>query len=145
MTNPFSAAEQQRIVDAIRRAETATSGEIRVHIEPKCAHPDPVQRATEVFAQLGMHQTKQRNGVLFYLAHTDRQFAVVGDEGIDAKVPADFWESTKNLLREHFAAGNYAEGLCRGIGRAGQQLKQFFPYDRATDTNELPDDISFDS
>ena len=144
MTNPFSDAEQQRILAAIRQAETATSGEIRVHVEPHCAHPDPVQRAIEVFDQLGMHQTKQRNGVLFYLAHTDRRFAVVGDEGIDAKVPDDFWETTKDLLREHFAVGNYAEGLSRGIERAGQQLKHYFPYDRATDTNELPDDISFD-
>jgi uncharacterized membrane protein len=31
-----------------------------------------------------------------------------------------------------------------GIERAGQQLRQYFPYDGVTDTNELADDISFD-
>ncbi|MFD2571456.1 TPM domain-containing protein [Spirosoma soli] len=143
MTNPFTSDEQQRIVNAIRQAEKATSGEIRVHVEPHCANNDPVQRAIEVFARLGMHQTKDQNGVLFYLAHVDRKFAVVGDKGIDAKVPADFWESTKELLRTHFAAGNYVEGLSQGIERAGQQLKHYFPYAK-DDTNELADDISFD-
>ena len=144
MTNPFTPNDQQRIVDAIRQAETATSGEIRVHVEPNCPTADPVQRAIEVFARLGMHQTKAQNGVLFYVAHADRKFAVLGDKGIDAKVPTGFWESTKDLLRSHFANGEYVEGLSRGIERAGQQLQQYFPYDGATDTNELPDDISID-
>lgn len=143
MTNPFTPDEQQRIVEAIRQAEKATSGEIRVHVESNCANPDPVQRAIEVFAQLGMHQTKDQNGVLFYLAHVDRKFAIVGDKGIDARVPANFWESTKELLRSHFASGNYVDGLRRGIELAGQQLKQYFPY-ASDDTNELTDDISFD-
>lgn len=142
-TNPFTPEEQQRIVNSIRKAEKATSGEIRVHVEPHCPAPDPVQRAIEVFAQLGMDQTKQQNGVLFYLAHADRKFAIIGDKGINTKVAPNFWESTKTLLRSYFSAGHYAEGLVQGILQAGQQLQQYFPYDGATDTNELPDDISF--
>lgn len=145
MNKPFSPAEQQRIVDAIQEAEKATSGEIRVHVEPHCAGADPVARAVEVFATLGMHQTKLQNGVLFYLAFTDRKFAVVGDKGIDAAVPKGFWEETKEVMRAQFAIGDYVSGLRQGITQAGQQLKQYFPYDGATDTNELPDDISFDS
>lgn len=142
-TNIFTPDEQQRIIEAIRQAEKATSGEIRVHVEPQCSTGDPVERAIEVFARLGMHQTKQQNGVLFYLAHADRKFAVVGDKGINARVPADFWETTKDLLRHHFAAGEYAKGLSQGIERAGEQLKHYFPYAK-DDTNELADDISFD-
>lgn len=142
--SPFTPDEQQRIVDAIRQAEKATSGEIRVHVEANCPVADPLQRAIEVFAQLGMHQTKAQNGVLFYLAQVDRKFAVLGDKGIDANVPTDFWESTKDLLRGYFAKGEYVEGLSLGIERAGQQLQQYFPYDRATDANELADDISTD-
>ncbi|WP_020597578.1 TPM domain-containing protein [Spirosoma panaciterrae] len=141
--NPFSPDEQQRIVEAIRQAEKATSGEIRVHVEAHCSKADPVQRAIDVFAQLGMHETKDQNGVLFYLAHADRKFAIIGDKGIDAKVPVDFWESTKDLLRSHFKQGAYAKGLSLGIERAGQQLKHYFPY-TSDDINELSDDISFD-
>ncbi|UHG91733.1 TPM domain-containing protein [Spirosoma oryzicola] len=144
MNNPFTPEDQQRIVDAIRQAEKATSGEIRVHVEQHCPTSDPVQRAIAVFDQLGMRQTKAQNGVLFYLAHVDRKFALVGDKGINSKVPADFWASTKELMRSHFAAGQYTEGLSRGIEKAGQQLRHYFPYDGETDTNELADEISFD-
>ncbi len=141
--NIFSSDEEQHVIEAIRQAEKATSGEIRVHIEAHCASADPVARAIDVFARLGMHQTKEQNGVLFYLAHADRKFAVVGDKGIDAKVPADFWDTIKVLLRSHFSRGEYATGLSQGIQRAGQQLKQYFPH-ASDDTNELADDISFD-
>jgi len=143
--SPFTPAEQQRIVEAIQEAEKATSGEIRVHVEPTCDGADPVARAVAVFANLGMHQTKLQNGVLFYLAHVDRKFAVVGDKGIDAVVPNGFWEETKDVLRNHFAVGDYVGGLRQGIAQAGRQLTRYFPYDGASDTNELPDDISFDS
>ncbi|MEZ0539402.1 TPM domain-containing protein [Fibrella arboris] len=134
--------QQQQIIAAIRQAERETSGEIRVHIEANCPDGDPVKRAIDVFRHLGMHQTKEQNGVLFYLAHDDRKFAVLGDKGIDANVPADFWESTKALMRQHFAVNEYAAGLSQGIERAGQHLKTFFPC-APDDTNELPDDISF--
>jgi uncharacterized membrane protein len=91
---------------------------------------------------LNLHQTAERNGVLFYLAYEDRKFAVLGDQGIDEKVPADFWNSTKDLLRTHFANAQYIEGLREGIEEAGLQLKKHFPY-QSGDINELPDDISF--
>jgi uncharacterized membrane protein len=134
--------QQAQLMAAIRQAELETSGEIRVHLEEQCPGADPVARAVAVFRHLGMHQTKERNGVLFYVAYGDRKFAVVGDAGIDAKVPTGFWDSTKDLMRQHFAANDLVLGLSEGIERAGQQLKQYFP--RATDdVNELPDDISF--
>lgn len=140
---PFPEKDQQRIIAAIGQAELATSGEIRVHIEANCPDADPVARAFVVFEKLGMRQTADHNGVLFYVATADRKFAIVGDGGIDAKVPGDFWESTKDLLRQHFSAGDMVEGLCQGIERAGEQLKQYFP--RATDDkNELSDTISFE-
>jgi uncharacterized membrane protein len=138
----FTDAEQQQIIDAIRRAELATSGEIRVHVEPTCPVTDPVERAVAVFRNLGMEQTREQNGVLFYLAAQDRKFAVIGDRGIDARVPAGFWNETKDRLRAQFAAGQFVAGLCEGIDLAGQHLKQFFPHTDA-DINELPDDISF--
>jgi uncharacterized membrane protein len=91
---------------------------------------------------LALHKTAQRNGVLFYLAHEDRKFAVIGDKGIDKAVTILFWESTKEILRNHFAQQQYTEGLCAGINEAGKQLKKYFPY-QSDDKNELSDDISF--
>lgn len=139
--NLFTAEQQQQIIQAIRSAELETSGEIRVHIELLCPEPDVIDRAVQVFRQLGMEQTAQRNGVLFYLATDDRKFAVLGDEGIDKVVPKDFWETTKNIMRDNFRQGRFTDGFCLGIERAGQQLQQYFPR-LENDSNELSDEIS---
>jgi uncharacterized membrane protein len=90
-----------------------------------------------------MHKTAERNGVLFYLAVNDRKFAVLGDSGINAKVPEDFWDQVKELLQKNFREGKFTEGLAEGIMQAGEHLKVHFPH-RKDDVNELPDDISFD-
>ena len=138
----FGEEEQKQIIAAIQEAEKLTSGEIKVHIEKKCASGDALERAKEVFGLLKMYVTQEQNGVLFYLAYVDRKFAVIGDKGINEKVPADFWNSTKDLMRTYFSQSKYAEGLCAGIEEAGIQLKTHFPY-RSDDVNELPDNISF--
>lgn len=134
--------DEKLILAAIREAETSTSGEIRVHIENHC-EGDVLDRATEVFAQLHMHQTKLRNGVLFYVALKDHQFAVLGDAGINAIVPEHYWEDVTAEVIRSFKAKQYAEGLSKGIRMAGEQLKAHFPYNATGDTNELSDDISF--
>lgn len=135
-------ADEQHIIAAIKDAEQKTSGEIRVHIESNC-EVDVLDRATEVFAELHMHQTELRNGVLFYVALEDHQFAVLGDAGINAIVPDHFWEDITAEVIKHFKQKKYADGLARGIRMAGEQLQAHFPYDRHGDTNELSDDISF--
>ena len=90
-----------------------------------------------------MHHTKLRNGVLFYLAWQSRQFAVVGDAGINSAVPDEFWEAVKETVLGEFRQEQYVSGLERGIRLVGEQLRQLFPYNAATDVNELPDDISY--
>lgn len=137
----FSVAEKEQMIQAIREAEKESSGEIRVHIENHCSKT-VLDRAAQVFAELRMHKTALRNGVLIYVALTDRQLAIIGDVGINTKVADDFWESTKELMLEQFRQGKLCEGLCRGIREVGQQLKSYFPY-QSDDVNELPDDISF--
>jgi uncharacterized membrane protein len=143
MPSPITPAQEEALVAAIKQAELRTSGEIRLHIEDKCPTPEPLDRAAQVFAELKMHQTKLRNGVLFYLAWQSRQFAVIGDVGINSAVPDEFWESVKEAVIEHFRQEHYVPGLERGIRLVGEQLRQFFPYDAATDTNELDDSISY--
>ena len=81
----LSEKDKADILAAISDAESQTSGEIRLHVESRCK-ADVLDRAAAVFATLGMHKTELRNGVLFYLATTDRQFAILGDGGINAAV-----------------------------------------------------------
>ena len=133
--------EKELIVSSIKEAELNTSGEIRVHLENHCKM-DVLDRAAEVFATLNMHETKLRNGVLFYLAMKDHKLAILGDMGINQKVPEHFWEEIRDFMVAKFKEGKYAEGLSEGIKMAGQQLKAHFPY-QSDDQNELSDDISF--
>ena len=138
----FLSSEQQRpITDAIAAAERLTSGEIRVHIEARCK-ADVMDRAAFVFEKLAMHKTELRNGVLFYLASESRKVAVLGDGGIHAAVPENFWDDVLAVLKSRLAQNDAAGGLVEGIRMAGEQLAQFFPVAEG-DVNELTDDISF--
>lgn len=137
----FSKSQQTQIVEAIKQAELNTSGEIRLHVEPKCSS-NPLLRAQQLFAQLGMQQTELKNGVLFYVAYTDKKFAIVGDSGIHAKVSDAFWDEERDLMQEHFRKGDFTSGICKAIERAGEKLKTYFPLQH-NDRNELSNDISF--
>ena len=112
-----------------------------MHVEPKCPG-DAYERALQVFAELKMHETEQKNGVLFYLAYKDKKFSIVGDEGIHNKVKDTFWNEVRDILTQHFKQNNFTEGLVEGIAKAGEKLKSFFPY-QSNDNNELSNDISF--
>jgi len=137
----FSKEEEALIVGSIRKAELATSGEIRVHVEVGAEAP-AISVAKRVFYQLGMHKTSDRNGVLILLEVDRREFAIIGDEGIDKVVPPDFWDSTRDIMQRHFREGEFAKGIELAIGEVGTQLKTYFPY-QSDDVNELPDEISY--
>ncbi|MDF2455501.1 MAG: hypothetical protein K0R51_1494 [Cytophagaceae bacterium] len=139
----FSEAEQLSIIQAIKEAEKDTSGEIRVHLDKTCSG-DPYKKAIKVFENLNMHKTAQHNGVLFYLSIEDHKLAIIGDKGINEKVPADFWNIILTDMIQLFKQGKMAEGLVDGIAKAGRQLSAFFPYHK-DDHDELSNDISFDS
>jgi uncharacterized membrane protein len=132
--------EEQEIVEAIRLAEKETSGEIRIHIE-KTTSKDPFDRALEVFHLLEMDQTELKNGVLIYLAVEDKKFVICGDKGINELVEADFWDTTKNSMANHFKNSNFKQGLVEGITKAGIQLQKYFPF-KEGDINELSNEIS---
>ncbi|MDR2223436.1 MAG: TPM domain-containing protein [Flavobacteriaceae bacterium] len=137
----LSDQDEKEIVQAITQAEKNTSGEIRVHIETS-SKDEPMERAQKVFHNLNMHQTKDRNAVLFYICLTNKAFVILGDEGIHQKVQQeDFWNGTRELVVNHFKQGLYKQGLIYGILKAGSKLKVYFP---TTDnnTNELSNEIS---
>ena len=133
--------ECKQIVAAIEQAELDCSGEIRVHVDGHCKD-NVLDSASMTFAKLGMHRTKLRNGVLFYLAALDKKFAVIGDVGINSKVGKHFWDDVVSAMTVKFKEGLFAEGLCDGILRCGEQLKTYFPY-QSDDVNELDDEVSF--
>jgi uncharacterized membrane protein len=136
----LTAQEESRIVAAIGTAEKATSGEIRVHVESR-AGGDPLAAARRWFQRLGMDRTRERNGVLLYLAVDDRAFSIVGDSGIHAKVGDDGWSSIRDGIQAAFVEGRFAGGLEDAIRAVGAILATHFP-PRGDDRNELPDTVS---
>ena len=141
--NFFTAEEQQLIIEAIQNAERMTSGEVRVFVESKCSYMDAIDRAAELFFQLEMQKTDDRNAVLVYVAMKDRQLAVFGDEGIHNKVGNEYWSTEVTKMISNFNRENYAAGIAEVVKDIGTALTKNFPFNNDTDKNELPDDIVF--
>lgn len=139
----FTEEEKQQLVDAIQKAEQRTSGEVRLFVESRCRFVDPMDRAKELFLQLGMDKTKDRNGTLIYVAVKDHQAAILGDIGIHQKVGQRYWEDEIQKMLLYFRQEHLAEGLSNVIKDIGEALHFYFPFDRETDKNELPDEIVF--
>ena len=142
MARILSKEQEKTVMNAIKEAETNTSGEIRVHIEDRCKIGDPIKRAIEMFGELHMHETELRNGVIVYVAIKDHKLAVWGDEGIHKKVGQNFWNDVLATMQKYFSAKDYETGLSEAILMIGDNLKEYFPY-QSNDVNELSDDISY--
>ena len=136
----LSKEEEQEIISAIRVAEKNTSGEIRVHIEAS-SEKDHYERSLEVFHLLKMNNTKDENAVLIYVAVNDKKFVIYGDKGINNVVPENFWNSTKDVMQNHFKNSNFKRGIVDGVLKAGEELQAHFPW-QIDDENELSNEIS---
>ncbi|CAM1334711.1 TPM domain-containing protein [Tenacibaculum aestuariivivum] len=137
----LSKEEEQEIILAIKKAERNTSGEIRVHIEASSGKEDAFKRTLDVFKSLKMFNTKQQNAVLIYVAVEDHTFVIYGDKGINNVVPENFWDTTKNVMQDHFKKGDFKQGIVNGILKAGEELKSHFPW-QVNDKDELSNEIS---
>jgi uncharacterized membrane protein len=139
MASFFSKLDSDRIVSAIAEAERRSSGEIRVHVTLR--KPDDLEsRARHRFERLGMTNTAERNGVLFYIAPAVRRFQILGDSGIHERCGPDFWKEVAAEMEESFRRGEFTEGVVRGVGKVGDLLTRHFPRSKA-DQNELPNAI----
>jgi uncharacterized membrane protein len=136
----LSQLEHDQIVNAIRTAESKTSGEIRVYIQRGKLNADPLISAQKKFHRLRMHKTTERNAVLIFVAPRAHKFAVVGDEAIHEKCSEEFWQRVVYGMRGHFRNENFSRAIIEGIEEVGRLLAAHFPQIHK-DTNELPDDV----
>src|SRR3954454_10490496 len=132
--------EHDRIVKAIKDAEAKTSGQIRVFLQRGIFEEDALERAQKKFIQLGMEKTRERNGVLIFVAPRAQKFAVVGDEGGHQKCGDEFWQQLIAKMRGHFLREDFTEALVEAITSAGDLLARYFPRTEAS-MNELQDEI----
>jgi uncharacterized membrane protein len=133
--------DQKRIVAAIADAEQQTSGEVRVHVQPKVVGGELRDVAERTFERLGMTKTALRNGVLLFIASEENQFVILGDQGINDKVPAGFWDDIAAKLTIRFRNGEFTEGIVDAVTTAGAHLREYFPR-AADDVDELSNEIN---
>lgn len=139
----FTAEENGKILEAIRAGEQRTSGEIRVYIESRNPYVNTLERAAEIFYKLEMDETKNRNGVLLYIAMKDHEVALFGDEGIYKAVGQDYWNIEMKEMLGHFRDNHLVDGIVNCIHHIGESLHSYFPFCSVEDRNELPDEIVF--
>jgi len=129
---------------AIKASETMHTGQIRFVVEgaldgaPLFRDQPARERALDIFSQLRIWDTAHNNGVLIYLLLADRDFGIVADRGIDAKVGRAGWEKICVEMETEFRAGNFEGGVIRGIEAVSRELAAHFPAHGAGG-NELPD------
>ncbi|HEU5247287.1 MAG TPA: TPM domain-containing protein [Candidatus Udaeobacter sp.] len=136
----LSKLEHDRIVQAIRDAESKTSGEIRVYVQRGKLDTDPLIVAQKKFQRLGMQKTSERNAVLIFVAPRAHKFAVVGDKAIHEKCGEQFWQHVVDGMRTHFQNEKFNRAIVEGIEEIGKLLAAHFPRTRAN-ANELSDEI----
>ena len=140
----FPRAALERIEAAIRRSESAHSGELRFAVEagldflPLVKGITPRQRALEVFSRLGVWDTEHNSGVLIYLQLVDRDIEIVADRGINARVEQAQWEAICRRMEDAFRAGRFEQGVLDGVGEITALLVRHFPA-RGANPDELPD------
>ena len=135
--------DEARIKEAIATAEKQTSGEIRVHVQPTAGGAEIRTVAEKTFERLGMTKTALRNGVLLFIASEEQRFVILGDRGIDERVPPGFWDDIIARLTVRFKAGEFTDGIVEAIHSAGDELKADFPRHSA-DRDELTNEINVD-
>ena len=139
----FSEGDLDAIAQAVRRAEATTTAEVRVHLERQVpSRRETLGRAQEIFRRLGMHRTRERNGVLVYLAVDDRKLAIVGDAGIHARVGPGYWEGVRDLMVGHLRAAAPRDAVVRAVEELGRVLVQYFPRGPGENPDELANEVS---
>jgi uncharacterized membrane protein len=123
----LSKLEHDRIVQAIRDAESKTSAQIRVHIQRGKLKGDPLVAAQRKFQRLGMHKASRRNNVLIFVAPRAHKFAVVGDQAIHEKSGEAYWQRVVDLMQEHFRNERFSDALVDGVEEIGKVLSAHFP------------------
>lgn len=134
--------ELQAIQETVVAAELLTSGEIRVVIKDVLDKDlgTPREQALREFYLHGLDKTKNQTGVLLLILVKRRAIEVLGDKGINEKVPHGTWDSVVRDLSNEIRRGNRLRGICQAVMRIGELLEESFPH-KANDTDELPNAV----
>lgn len=140
----LSDVELEKISEEIKAQERKTSGELKVSIKKGRGFFEKKKSVRELaireFHRLGMTNTRDRSGILFFLLLKDREFYILPDEGITKKIPQEFWDELARTTEKYFREKNFFEGIIEVIRKCGNVLSENFP-PRQDDIDELSDKV----
>lgn len=96
--------------------------------------------AIRSFFERGLYRTRHETGILIYISLLERKVWILGDRGINEKIPENFWPEHARVLADGLKEGRACDALCSVIERCGAELATHFPY-REDDINELSDHL----
>lgn len=96
-------------------------------------------RAEAAFLEEGVFKTRERTGILLFLALFEHQAIVLGDEGINAAVEPGAWQGIVDGMVAGMRAGRAADALREAVAQCGALLDAHSVVRRSDDSDELPD------
>jgi len=148
--NFLTADQKSEIAEAISKAETMTSGEIRVlvvaasSVVPLFSKKERSaalrRRAAKEFEKLGIQNTRDKTGVLILVSLEERMVQVLAGSGINSVVPENTWPAMVQCITEGIKLGNPARGISMAVSDIGKMLSENFPL-QSDDSNELPNEV----
>ena len=117
-------------------------------LKRRLIHPEELtaevkEKALVSFIEQGLHETRDRTGILILISLFEHRVQILADSGINAKVPEHTWEEVDDIIIEGLKTGNACNAVCQAIERCGELLQEHFPR-KHDDTNELPNLIMED-
>lgn len=101
------------------------------------------ERAVRAFFEKELYRTRDATGILIFVSLLEHKVWILGDRGIDEKIPPGFWNNLAVELAAGIREGHPCETLCSTIARCGEELKKHFPR-KPDDKNELTNELIFE-
>lgn len=97
------------------------------------------RRAEAAFLEEEVFATRDRTGILLFLALFEHRVELLADAGINAKVAQEEWRGITDALADGVRRGAAADALVEAVGACGRLLAERRVERRTDDVNELPD------
>lgn len=138
--DPLWAIGAEIVVGAAALALFRTRAVLHRLIPRGLAQHNVEQRALSLFAERGVHRTRDRTGMLLLVSELERRVVILGDTGIHERVGDEGWSAHVEHIVSAIRAGDAATGIVQVIERLGRVHAELVPR-RPDDVNELPDDV----
>jgi putative membrane protein len=122
-------------------AATMSDGLRRRLVAPELLAHRVDQRAAAAFLRAGLSRTRDRTGILIFLALFEHRVEVLADTGISATVAQADWDAIAGDIAAGMKSGAPMPALLHAIERCGELLESHRLAPRPDDSDELPNRV----